>query len=1438
MEDTSVEHPPANQRKQPALKQKCYKNVPTFEGNYAQFEREVKLWSRVTTVKKAEQGSALALSLVGTARQVATNMTDDLIAAENGLDNVLAEIKKLYEKDTMDSYHKELLELEEFRRTKNQDIVEYIVEFEMRFNKARDTLGAEPYSDEMKGFKLITNANLDSTSERIVRVGSSDWKFANAVSTLRKAFGSGSDGSCANSVNTVEPSIKLEPTFYNYQNQRGGGYRYNSGRGGGSGQGKKYWNKYNSNRNTNYSGCWNCGSKEHKRHECKEPVKKNEEVKGKINYIAPSVNFVYAENHALLDSGAGWNVCGAEWFAHFKDTCEEKIGNPEGKKREFLFGNIVHTGRRIILPLMLGSKKFHVKVYVVDCNVPLLISTKTMKDLKVSIRFADNVAEIDGEKVDLILTDESHFLIPVLPERVFYSKGKTQPSAMKLHRAFGHASADRIIKILRQNESSDEVIEKDLKKISEKCEFCARFRKKTTDPSVTANLTENFNDMLCIDLKFLKEEDGTTAIILHMIDHLSKLSQAKILRDKTGRSVVEGILEKWVSVFGPPRRILTDNGGEFLNLDFQEMCDLLGIKHSTTASYAPFANGVVERANGILGNMVQKLKADMKLKTDVALNWALQAKNCLLNNDGFSPYQLAMGYNPKLPQNSTANEEMLRTKTSSSVMCRMLNTIQKAREEYIKAEGCAKLKRAMKTKTENSPCRMYKTGDQVRFRRSIDKEWIKGEVVGQMGKTVVIMSGGQVIKAEFTSVRLISGGHQEAQVEEERRTKTKKNDGNRRKDEVQMIEDDSSSEDRDSDSIVVSDEEEQYSREEVQQEEESRTAETETEIKEEQEDMSFYEAYEDTVDAVVEESVEETVGDITVEEVAEEEEWTDVQTIKKDRLDLEQGDRIKFKLPDEESERVATIVSRSGKAHTALKNRFNVVDEEGGEFRVDLRFAESVKKDPKKILSVNVPKSRYGEEKVKEAMEKELESLKNFGTFEEVRDTGMKTLSMRWVVVEKGTGYKARLVCRGFEEEDDGLETDSPTVEKSSVRIFLGLAAMFGWKVKSVDIKAAFLQADQLDRDVFVRPPRDIKKLGTIWKLVKPLYGLSDSSRNWYFTLRSALLKVGLTQSENDKALFYWKTTKLEGIWVIHVDDFLVCGTGKFQKLVNEICTKFQVSKVQDGNTCRYIGLDIKDQDDAIILSQHDYLEIVTPIKVPDRGLDDLLTAEEIKGYQSLLGKLNWLSCNSRPDLKFDVFFYSQYNKTPKVKDLKGLNAVVKRVKKRGTSILFPKLDLNKLKIIVFSDASLGNLEEKVRSCKAFIVLISDGKRCFPVKWNCKKIDRVCCDTLESETRAMKFGVNNAIGIMHVLEELLGFKLPIHSLIDSKTLERSCFSTNNVKDATLKRTIARIQQNIHRGILTKVIHVRSKDQLADSLTKQGANTTALLQVLESGELIL
>ena len=57
------------------------------------------------------------------------------------------------------------------------------------------------------------------------------------------------------------------------------------------------------------------------------------------------------------------------------------------------------------------------------------------------------------------------------------------------------------------------------------------------------------------------------------------------------------------------------------------------------------------------------------------------------------------------------------------------------------------------------------------------------------------------------------------------------------------------------------------------------------------------------------------------------------------------------------------------------------------------------------------------------------------------------------------------------------------------MKMFISVAANDYFEVRKIDISVAFLQIKQLDREVSLEPPKDIKREGYIWKLKKPLYG-------------------------------------------------------------------------------------------------------------------------------------------------------------------------------------------------------------------------------------------------------------------------------------------------------------------------------------------------------------
>ena len=122
------------------------------------------------------------------------------------------------------------------------------------------------------------------------------------------------------------------------------------------------------------------------------------------------------------------------------------------------------------------------------------------------------------------------------------------------------------------------------------------------------------------------------------------------------------------------------------------------------------------------------------------------------------------------------------------------------------------------------------------------------------------------------------------------------------------------------------------------------------------------------------------------------------------------------------------------------------------------------------------------------------------------------------------------------------------------MRVALTTIASHKWKLNSIDVKTAFLQGKNIERDVFVKPPKEAAT-SKLWKLNKCVYGLADGSRFWYLKFREDLIKLQATPCSLDQAIFTWYDTKgnLIGITICFVDDVICGGDDYFKSIISEL---------------------------------------------------------------------------------------------------------------------------------------------------------------------------------------------------------------------------------------------------------------------------------------------
>ena len=361
----------------------------------------------------------------------------------------------------------------------------------------------------------------------------------------------------------------------------------------------------------------------------------------------------------IIDSGATCHMCNnSNAFSEYstlKQPQEISLGD----------GHIVKaTGKgTVLLKIAIGKSQFQKcelkdVLFVPELSYNLLSVSKVIQTGKIMKFIASECTILNGNQ-RIVATASligSLYHLNVTDEREVAHAAVKDSNEILWHRRYGHVGF-RGLEILAANQMVDGF---DYQKSSETkfCEPCIDGKhRRSTFPSTGGKRASEILELIHSDVcgKLDTKSLSGAEYFLTFIDDKSRFAWVYVLKQK---SEVFSKFVEWKAMIekatGKQMKTLrSDNGGEYVAKDFEHYLKSNGIRHQLTVRKTPEQNGVAERFNRTLVEMVRAMLSDSGLAKKF---WAEAVSTaCYLRNRssttavrGMTPHEALYGEKPNV----------------------------------------------------------------------------------------------------------------------------------------------------------------------------------------------------------------------------------------------------------------------------------------------------------------------------------------------------------------------------------------------------------------------------------------------------------------------------------------------------------------------------------------------------------------------------------------------------------------------------------------------------------------------------------------------------------------------------------------------------------------------------------------------------------------------
>ena len=451
------------------------------------------------------------------------------------------------------------------------------------------------------------------------------------------------------------------------------------------------------------------------------------------------------------------------------------------------------------------------------------------------------------------------------------------------------------------------------------------------------------------------------------------------------------------------------------------------------------------------------------------------------------------------------------------------------------------------------------------------------------------------------------------------------------------------------------------------------------------------------------------------------------------------------------------------------------------------------------------------------------------------------------------TKYKARITPKGFRQRHgvDYFEVFANTGKYKTLRVALSIAARRDMELRQLDVPQAFTQAD-LEEDVYMEMPEGFQVEGMVCHLLKSLYGLKQSPRNWWLLVSAFIVvHMGWQATVSDPCLFH-KTSRTGQLMLLFlfVDDMQVSfqseDEAEWQESHTLLQQRFNITNL--GESTFMLGMRITRDRRArtITLDQELYITkalekfgldqcktastpgVVTssrgvPVRADEEPTSGRVSTSDhqpidVKLYQEKVGTLLYAAISTRPDIAFEVNRRAQHMQAPTITDGRACDRVFRYLAgTKSLGLLFGRGSAAGTGMLsAYADADWGSDASDRKSITGWVAMLGGD----PVSWASKKQKVVSQSSCEAELYAEAAAINEIKWLRGLLDELglSGAHTPIlfGDNQSTQSLSRHGIKSERTKHVDIKYHF--VTDEVAAGRV-QLQWVSTAQQLADVLTK-------------------